>query len=412
MNSNTDFFQANPPAQDDTPVENPSPKTPAEHEPSPKGPRPRVGLLIFVGLLAVAGAFAAGYFPRRADRTRVLEDSRSLALPTVAVAHPAPAKAAPALTLSGELRALAETSIYARASGFVHAWTVDLGAHVEAGQVLAELDTPELNRQLAQARAELAQAEAASALAEVTAKRWREMLTNKAVSTQETDEKVADLALKKATVEASRANVQRLEELLSFNKITAPFSGTITIRQLDVGQLVTDGANRELYRIAKTDKLRVFVRVPQSYARAVTVGQTAELTVPEIPGRKFAGKIVRSAGAFDASSRTLLTEIEVDNSKDELLAGSYALVRLTDAHPEAALTLPSATLLFRPEGVLVAAVVDGKIVMHLVTLGRDFGATMEILDGVTPKDAVIVNPPDSVADGMEVRIAAPKTPGA
>jgi RND family efflux transporter MFP subunit len=411
MNANTDFLQANPSAEDHPSVEHPS-QTPAEHGTEPTGPRPRLGLLAVVGVLAVTGAFAAGYFPRKADRARVMEDAHALAMPTVAVAYPAPAKAAPALTLSGELRPLAETSIYARASGFVHAWTADLGAHVEAGQILAELDTPELNRQLAQARAELAQVDAASALAEITARRWREMLQNKAVSTQETDEKVADLALKRATVEASRANVQRLEELLSFNKITAPFSGTITMRQLDVGQLVTDGANRELYRIAKTDKLRVFVRVPQSYARAVTVGQTAELTVPEIPGRKFPGKIVRSAGAFDASSRTLLTEIEVDNSKNELLSGSYALVRLTDAHPEAALTLPAATLLFRPEGVLVAAVVDGKIVMHTVTLGRDFGATMEILDGVTPKDAVIVNPPDSVVDGMEVRVIAPKMPGA
>ena len=408
MDSNTDYLPAQAPAPEPAAGPKPAPSPDPETDHGHEGPPPRVGLLLFSAAAVAAIALAVGYFPRAHDRATVQSDAKVLALPTVAVANPQPAKAAPALTLSGELRAQTETSIYARASGFVRTWTADLGAHVEQGQVLAELDTPELNRDLAQGRAELAQADAASALAQTTAKRWREMLANKTVSTQETDEKVADLALKKATVEASRAKVQRMEDLLSYSKITAPFSGTITARTLDVGQLVTDGANRELYRIAKTDQLRVFVRVPQSYARAVTVGQTAELAVPEIPGRKFPGKIVRTAGAFDVTSRTLLTEIDVDNSKGELLAGSYAQVRLTDAHPEAALTLPANTILFRPEGTTVAVVVSGKIAMHPVTLGRDFGAAMEILAGVTPTDAVVINPPDSVVDGMEVRVSDSK----
>jgi len=278
---------------------------------------------------------------------------------------------------------------------------------VEQGQLLAELDTPELDRELAQARAELAQANAARALAESTAKRWREMLAGKTVSSQEADEKFADVELKKATVEAARAKAERLENLVGFTKVTAPFAGTVTGRQIDVGQLITEGASNELFRLAQTGTLRVFVRVPQSYARAVAVGQTAELAVPEIPGKKFSGKILRTAGAMDAASRTLLVEIEVDNSSGELLAGSYTQVRLTDARPDAALTLPSNTVLFRPEGTQVAIVEQQRANMRVVSLGRDFGATVEILHGVTEQDQVIVNPSDSLVNGSEVRISAP-----
>lgn len=411
MNSNTDCFQAAAPApessgeRDTMPQERHQPhQSPGDHNAHP----PRVGLLLIVIVIAAVGAFAAGWFPRQRDKAQVETDAKTLALPTVAVTSPVQAKAAPALTLSGELRPVAEAALYARANGFVRSWTADLGAHVEKDQVLAELDTPELKRQLAQGVAELTLAHAARDLAEKTADRWREMLTSKAVSKQEADEKVADLELKKATVEAAAENVHRLEDLLNYNKITAPFAGTITVRNLDVGQLVTEGAGRELYRIAQLNKLRLFVRVPQSYARAVTVGQSTELTVPELPGRKYTGQVVRTAGAFDVASRTLLTEIEVDNTNRELLAGSFALVRLADAHPEAALTLPSGTILFRPEGPMVAVVKDNKIDLRPITLGRDFGATMEILAGVTPLDHVVLSPPDSVVNGMDVRVVEPK----
>jgi membrane fusion protein (multidrug efflux system) len=276
---------------------------------------------------------------------------------------------------------------------------------VEQGQLLAELDTPELDRELAQGRAELAQAEAARALAETTAARWTEMRAGKTVSSQEADEKVADLALKKATVQAAAAKVQRLEEMLHFNKLTAPFAGTVTMRTLDVGQLVTTAAGRELFRIAQADKLRVFVRVPQNYARAVTVGQTAELVFTELPGRTFDAKVVRTAGTLDAASRTLLTELEVDNAKGELLAGSYVQVRFKEAKLDAVLSIPANALLFRNEGTMVGVVgADNKVALRKVGLGRDFGMTVEITEGVTANDRVILNPPDSLVDGSEVRV--------
>jgi RND family efflux transporter MFP subunit len=366
---------------------------------------PRIGRLTVVTLLLFGGAFAVGLVPRLHQHATVQADTHDLAVPTVSVATPAPAKAGPPLVLSGELRPLIEAPIYARASGYVRRWLVDIGTKVQQGQLLAELDTPELNRELAQARAELAQAEAARTLAESTAKRWHEMLAGRTVSPQEADEKFSDVELKKANVEAANAKAERLVDLLAFGKITAPFAGTVTGRQIDVGQLIAEGAGRELFRLAQTDKLRVFVRVPQSYARAVAVGQSAEVTVPEIPGRKFEGKILRTAGAMDAASRTLLVEIEVDNSKGELLAGSYAQVRLSDAHPEAQLTLPANCVLFRAEGPQVALVNNGHASIRRITLGRDFGSTLEILTGVTPKDRVILNPADSLVDGIEVRVA-------
>lgn len=364
----------------------------------------RVGRFVVISLLLACAAFAFGLVPRVKQRAEVQADTRELALPTVSTVAPAPAKAAPPLVLSGELRPLTEAPIYARANGYVRRWLVDIGAEVTQGQLLAELDTPEIDRELAQARAELAQAEAARALAESTAKRWREMLAGKTISSQEADEKFADVELKKATVEAALAKMGRLENLVGFSRITAPFAGTVTARQIDVGQLINEGASRELFRLAQTEKLRVFVRVPQSYARAVAVGQSSELTVPEIPGRKFDGKILRTAGAMDAASRTLLVEIEVDNAKRELLAGSYAQVRLSDARPDALLTLPANALLFRPEGPQVAVVANKHATMRVVTLGRDFGAWVEIVNGVTAEDRVIMNPADSLVNGEEVRV--------
>ena len=373
--------------------------------PQPAGPR--IGGLIVVALILAAGAFALGYFPRARERATVKSETRELAMLTVDVTSPAPAKAAPALIFSGEVKALTEAAIYARANGYVRRWLVDIGAHVEQGQLLAELDTPEVARDLAQARAELAQADAARSLAETTAKRWTEMLAAKTISPQETDEKVADLALKKATVEAANAKVQRLEEMLGFNRITAPFAGTVTMRTLDVGQLVSAAAGRELFRVAQADKLRVFVRVPQNYARAMAAGQMAEVTLTELAGRVFEGKIVRTAGTLDAASRTLLTELEVDNAKGELLAGSYAQVRFQNAKPDAVLTIPANALLYRTEGTMVGVVGAGnRVTLKKVGMGRDFGSFVEVLDGLTNADRVIVNPPDALVDGSEVRPVA------
>ena len=378
-------------------------RQPAAHE-GPPVQGPRLGGLFYAALILAAGAFALGYFPRSRERAVVKRETRDLAMLTVDVASPVPGKAAPPLIFSGEVKALSEAAIHARANGYVRRWLVDIGARVEKDQLLAELDTPEAGRDLAQGRAELAQAEAARSLAGTTAKRWKDMLVAKTVSPQETDEKIADLALKNATVEAAAAKVQRLEETLGFSRITAPFAGTVTMRTLDVGQLVTAGAGRELFRIAQADRLRVFVRVPQNHARAITAGQTAELTLTEVPGRIFEAKIVRTAGTLDAASRTLLTELEVDNAKGELLAGTYVQVRFTDAKLDAALTIPANALLFRIEGTMVGVVgAHNRVALKKVVVGRDFGSFVEVLDGVTAADRVIVNPPDSLVEGAEVR---------
>lgn len=370
----------------------------------PKPAPPRLGRLLIATLILFAIALVFGLIPRLRERHVVAQDNRELMQPSVVVVNPAEGKAGAPLVLSGELKPVAEASIHARVDGYVRRWLVDLGAHVEAGQLLAELDTPDTTRALSQAKAQLVQAEAARDLAMSTAKRWKEMLLAKTVSAQEADEKASDLELKKATVEAARANVERLSEVSGFARITAPFAGTITIRTAEVGQLITAGEGQELYRLAQTDKLRVFVRVPQNYARGTAVGQMGELTLPEMPGRTFEAKVIRTAGALDAATRTLLTELEVDNSKEEILAGSYAQVRLADAKPVAAITLPSNTLLFRGEGPTVAVVENGKLALRQVKLGRDFGSSVEIESGVTFTDRVVVNPSDALVEGTEVRV--------
>jgi len=394
MNPKAEALDAPEPAR-----QAPAPPASAKPLPPARGGR----LLLFAGIVIVV-AFIVGLVPRLHQRAQVEADTRELSIATVSVTSAAPSSVSAPLTLSGELKPLSEASIFARANGYVRRWMFDIGAQVEAGQLLAELDTPEIDRELSQARAQLVQAEAARDLAGTTAKRWREMLAGRTVSSQEADEKSGDLQLKKATVEAARANVQRLEDVAGFAKITAPFAGTITARNLDVGQLVNAGSGTELFRLGQLARLRVFVRVPQSHARSVAVGQKAELTLTEIPGRKFAATIVRTAGAVDPASRTLLTELEVDNDKGEILAGSYAQVHLPDTRPEPTATLPSNTLVFRPDGVKIAFVAGGRIDFRTITLGRDFGHVVEILSGLDPADQVVVNPSDSLLQGAEVRV--------
>jgi RND family efflux transporter MFP subunit len=239
------------------------------------------------------------------------------------------------------------------------------------------------------------------------------LLKSSSVSEQEAAEKKADLELKAATVEAAHANVRRLEELQSFERVTAPFAGTITARGTDVGQLVAASSGNELFRLAQTGTLRVYVRVPQAVAHGIAAGQTAELTIPELPGRVFPAKVVRTSGAMSADSRTLLVELEVDNSRGEIMAGTYVQVRLAEAKADPTLTLPANTLLFRSEGPQVGVVgADGKVELHSVTLGRDFGPTIEFVGGVGPTDRVILNPSDSLVGGTTVRVASTGEPAA
>lgn len=364
-----------------------------------------------LGRVAAAGAVlclvgaAAGLLPRLRARAELAGQTRELALPTVLVTRPAPGRAAAPPAFAAEVRPLLESPIHARAAGYLRRWLVDIGGRVEAGQLLAEIDSPEVAQELERARAELAHAGAAQTLARATTERWEKLLAAGTASQQEAAEKRADLELKTAQVAAAAANVRRLEELQSFQRVTAPFAGFVTARRVDVGELVNPGAGRELFRLAQSGTLRVFVRLPQAFARAVAVGQDAELMLPEIPGRVVPAKVVRTAGAIDPASRTLLTELEVDNARGEILAGSFGQVRFNHARVDAALTLPATTLLYRSAGPQVGVVgANGAVAVRSVTLGRDFGSTLEVLGGVSASDQVIINPPDALADGMQVRV--------
>jgi len=364
-------------------------------------------LAIVVAILIIVG-LVIGFVPRWHQHNVLLTEIAELATPTVNVTSPTPGQAVPGLLLPGEIKPIIEASIYARASGYVKRWLVDIGTSVEEGQLLAELDTPEINQELAQARAELDQATAQLNLAKISAARWANLVKTASVSAQENADKDGDYKLKTAAMEAALANVHRLEELKSFARVTAPFAGTITARGIDVGDLVATNSTKELFHLDQTRTLRVYVRVPQSLARSIAPGQAAEVTIPELPKRAFPAKVVRTAGAMTTDSRTLLTELELDNSKAELLAGCYAQVRFIGAKLDAALTLPATTIIFRAEGTQVG-VVNGTDTVELrsIKIGRDFGPIIEIIDGVQPTDHVILNPSDSLVNGAKVHIAEP-----
>ncbi|HEV8541861.1 MAG TPA: efflux RND transporter periplasmic adaptor subunit [Verrucomicrobiae bacterium] len=362
----------------------------------------RIGLVLL--LLVVVGV-VAGYLPRARHRTALIAETRELSLPTVGVALPKPSQLAETLLLPAEIKAFVEAPIYARANGYVKRWLVDLGAEVKAGQLLAEIDTPELNQELAQARAQLLQAQAALDLAKTTTARWADLLKTSSVSEQEAAEKQADFALKQATVEAAGANVHRLEEMLSFSKVLAPFDGIITARRVDLGDLIQANSGREMFHLSQTKTLRVFAHVPQNLAHGVTVGQTAEVLIPEIPHETFKAHVVRTSGAMMVDSRTLVVELELPNPKGEILAGSFAQVRFPEAISPATLVVPGNAVIFRSEGTQLAVVHDGQVELHKVLLGRDHGFTVEVLSGIAANDSVMLNPPDSLVDGMKVRVA-------
>jgi membrane fusion protein (multidrug efflux system) len=371
----------------------------------PEAARFPLARLGWIAAAVIVAALILGLLPKWRARTALVSETKAALVPTVSIALPAGSKAAAGVALPAEVRPYVEAPIYARANGYLKKWLVDIGDHVKEGQVLAEIDTPELDQELVRSQAELGQAQAALDLAKTTAARWADLLKTSSVSEQEAAEKQADLALKTATVEAARANVQRLEQLKSFSHLTAPFAGTITARRTDVGQLITAAAGRDLFRLAQTATLRVFVRVPQTMARGIEPGQKAEVIFAELPGRHFEAKVIRTAGAMEPESRTLLTELELENSKGEVLAGSYAQVRFAETKGDATLTIPSSSLLFRSEGTQVAIVdQNSKVQLVRVTSGRDFGQRVEILEGVSASDRVVVNPPDSIIDGMEVKV--------
>jgi len=389
----------------DPPAEFPtSPKSEAKS----KSPLMKLSLMTAVIAAMVLTGLAAGFLLRFHQQTEVSAETRKSSSPAVVVVSPKPGQSTSNLPLAAEVKPWMETPIYARANGYLKRRLVDIGAHVQAGQLLAEIDAPELDQELERARNQLAQAEASLDLSKVTAARWADLLKTASVSEQDNAEKQADFKFKTAAAAAARAEVRRLEKLKSFTLIRAPFSGSITARNIDEGDLIVSGTGKELFHLAQTRKLRIFVQVPQAMARSIRVGQSAELTVPELPRRVFKPRVLRTTGVIASDSRTLLVELELDNPKEELLAGGYAQVRFTEAKMEAALTLPANTILFRPEGPQVGIVQsDGKVELRTVKLGRDFGQMIEILEGVSPNDRVIVNPSDSLATGAKVTVAQP-----
>lgn len=367
-----------------------------------------------IGVVCVALVTAGwGIVSRDRADSRLREWTEERARPTVSLIELARADAQQELVLPGTLRAHIDAPIYARVSGYLKRWYCDIGAHVKQGQVLAEIEIPELDQQLLQAQADLATARANEQLAATTAARWAKMLASDSVSQQEADEKAGDYAAKKAIVAAAEANVARLRATAAFKTIVAPFAGTVTARRTDVGALINAGAGvgQELFRVADTRTARVYVSVPQAYAARLHPGTTAVLQLPENEDEHFPAVVTDTSASISENSRTMLVQLEADNAKGELLPGSYVDVRFKLAQQKGILRLPISALLFRRQGLEVATLgPDSKVVMKTVVLGRDFGKEVEVVSGLTPSDRVIDSPPDSLASGDLVAVAKAAAP--
>jgi RND family efflux transporter MFP subunit len=368
-------------------------------------------LLVILAIGVLAGfVVVRGINARIKAAGIVKQETLDLAIPSVVTIHPKRGAAKDEVVLPGNMMAFVDSPIYARTSGYLKKWHADIGQHVKAGQLLAEIESPEIDQQLSQAKADLATAEANLKLSEITATRYQALLKMDAVSRQETDQAVSDLEAKRSIVNSSRANIARLEQLVSFEKVTAPFDGVITARNTDVGALINagnGGSAQELFHMAATDKLRVFVSVPQMYSQAAQPGVIADLTLTEMPGRHFNGKIARTAHAIDPSTRTLNTEVDIDNTSGTLLPGAFVQVHIRLPRGASSLILPVTCLIFRSEGMQVAVIRDNKAVLIPVTLGRDYGTEVEVTSGINEDDAVVDNPPDSLTNGAQVRVETP-----
>ena len=380
---------------------------------SPHTPRPvpahRLRRAGIIGAVVVVAVVATGVVTRANDARKLKDWTDRQAVPTVSVVQVERSAAGASLDLPGRLEAYARAPIYARVSGYLKSWKVDIGAPVKAGQLLAEIETPDLDQQLLQAKADLASAEANAALAATTAKRWQAMLGSDSVSRQEVDEKTGDFTAKQAIAKAARANVDRIEALKGFTRIVAPFDGMVTARETDVGALINagSGSGPELFVVSDVRKLRVYVRVPQNYAPSIKPGQVATLSLPEYPGRTFQARVEASAGAVAAESGTTLIQLAVDNADGKLMPGSFASVRLDRPGDATALRVPASALIFDDKGMRVATLgADHKIVFKQVTILRDYGKTVEIGSGLGADDQVIESPPDGLVDGDTVRTAA------
>jgi RND family efflux transporter MFP subunit len=369
----------------------------------------RVAVLFIVVLLLVAVVLAVtGIVPRVRARTTLKDQTDAMAAPDVLIHPPVQGKVGQEIILPANVYAYSDATLFARTDGYLSNWYFDIGAHVRQGQLLAVIASPEVDKQLLQARADLSTAEANAGLAKTNSTRYQGLLTQNAVSKQDTDTFVSQEESTGSTVKSAQANVQRLEQLQSFEKIYAPFSGVITARGVDVGQLINAGNGTELFRISALNVLRVYVNVPQIYSQAAVPGTTAQLTLTEFPGQTFDGKLVRTAKAIDPASRTLLVEIDVENKDGKLMPGAYAQVHLAVHGAVVPMIIPVSALIFRTEGLQVGTVEKGpngdqaKLV-HVV-LGQDDGSTVQVIHGLETGSQVIQNPPDSLIDGEPVHV--------
>ena len=384
--------------------------------PAPGSPVIRTILLLLIVIVA-AVVVIWGISSRREANAQLAQETQDLAVPTVAVIHPKLGAPQQELVLPGDMQPYIDAPIFARTNGYLKRWYADIGAEVKSGQLLAEIDAPEVDQQLAQAKADLATAQANLNLAEITATRYKDLLKTDSVAQQDVDNATGNLDARRTTAESAQSNVKRLEQLQSFEKVYAPFYGMITARNTDIGALIDSGSSggtaRELFHIAAVNRLRVYVNVPQLDSPEVKPGLRAELALTEFPGRRFEGTVVRSSGAIDNSTRTLLTEVDVENPNHLLKPGGYVEVHLKLPSPVNTFTLPVNTEIFKSAGLQVAVVKNGnKIALIPITPGRDFGADIEVVAGLKGDELVVVNPPDSLTDGATVRLAEAPAPSA
>ncbi len=359
-------------------------------------------------LLVFAGVFVYGILTRLRNGATVRAETAQMAVQSVSVISPQRSAPSQEIVLPGNVQPFMSAPIYSRTNGYLKRWHADIGAHVKKGQLLAEIETPEVDQQLQQSRSNLATAQANVKLAEITKNRYQGLLASHAVAQQDVDNAVGTYNANQAIVEANQANVKQLETLQSFEKIYAPFDGIVTARNTDIGALIASGnsggVKTDLFHISQPGKLRVYVNVPEQYSQAATPGLTAELTLAEFPGRRFQGKLVRSSNSINYATRTLLAEIDVDNPSGELLSGSYTEVHLNMGGQASSYLVPVSTLIFRSQGLQVAVVKNGSASLTPVTPGHDFGDQIEIVSGLQPDDQIIVNPPDSIISGQAVQV--------
>lgn len=368
-----------------------------------------------LALIVVATLLVSGVWSRVRARKNLDSETAQVALTAVSVVQPKPATPAQEIILPGNVQPYITSPIYSRTNGYLKKWYFDIGAHVKQGQLLAVIETPEVDQQLQQARSNLLTAKANLELAAITKTRYQGLLKSNAVSQQDVDNAVGTYNANKAIVEADQAAVDQFAALVSFEKIYAPFDGVITARNTDIGDLINSGSSTgvktDLFHIAQPGKLRVYVNVPEEYSQGIKDGMTADLVLAEFPGRKFQGKLVRTADAINVTTRTLLIEIDVDNPAGTLLTGSYAEVHLAVPTQASTFLIPVNTLIFRSEGLRVGVVRDGKVVLTIVTAGHDFGNEIEVVSGLKADDQIIINPPDSIVDGQPVQVVQASLPG-